>query len=183
MLRAAALGDHQVAGVTRVRGGSKKGVYRLSCADGFSAILYVWSRAEDYWPADPDAEAEDVFTHASGLRLFTACAKRLEAAGVRIPRVYLADASHAVYPADVALVEDVAAGRSRTCSRRIPGRRAGHGAARRDAGVDVAEARGAGRQGRRAARPARRPNAGRCEQIVLDRRCGISTGRPSACRR
>ena len=50
--------------MTRVRGGSKKGVYRRGCADGFSAILYVWSRAEDYSPAEPDAEAEDVFTHA-----------------------------------------------------------------------------------------------------------------------
>ena len=53
ILRAAGLGSHgRVASVTRLAGGSKKGVYRLGCPDGFSAVLYVWSAAEDYWPAD-----------------------------------------------------------------------------------------------------------------------------------
>jgi Phosphotransferase enzyme family len=111
ILRAAGLGSRcPVASVTRLAGGSKKGVYRLGCSDGFSAILYVWSAAEDYWPADSDGDDGRVFGHASGLGLFSACAQRLTEAGVRVPRVYLADRSQAVYPADIALVEDVRGG-------------------------------------------------------------------------
>jgi hypothetical protein len=106
ILRAAGLGgDRQVTFVDRLRGGSKKGVYRFSCAGGFSVILYVWAPAEDYWPAEPDAEAAGVFAHASGIGLFTACVARLEATEVRIPRVYLADQGHAVYPADIAVLD------------------------------------------------------------------------------
>jgi hypothetical protein len=41
ILRAAGLGDRQVAEVTRLAFGSKKDVYRLACGDGFSAVLYV----------------------------------------------------------------------------------------------------------------------------------------------
>jgi hypothetical protein len=45
ILRAAGLGDRRVTRVTRLAGGSKKGVYRLECDDGFSAVLYVEQRA------------------------------------------------------------------------------------------------------------------------------------------
>ena len=129
ILRAAGLGSRGLAGVTRLAGGSKKGVYRIGCSDGFSAVLYVWSAAEDYWAgvgvvgadagvvgAGADAGVvgagadAGVFGHASGLGLFSASARRLAAAGVRVPRVYLADGSRAVYPADIALVEDVRGG-------------------------------------------------------------------------
>ena len=122
ILRAAGLGSRcPVASVARLAGGSKKGVYRLRCSDGFSTVLYVWSAAEDFWPADasqPDAGPADasgggeagVFGHASGLGLFSAASQRLTAAGVRVPRVYLTDASLALYPADIALVEDVRGG-------------------------------------------------------------------------
>jgi hypothetical protein len=116
ILRAAGLGPRcPVASVTRLAGGSKKGVYRLSCAGGFSAVLYAWSAGEDYWAASASsaassAEGDGVFGHASGLGLFSASARRLTEAGVRVPRVYLADGSHALYPADIALVEDVRGG-------------------------------------------------------------------------
>jgi hypothetical protein len=120
VLRAAGLGSHAFAGVTRLAGGSKKGVYRIGCADGFSAVLYVWSAAEDYWAgvgsggvgsggAGVGADV-GVFAHASGLGLFSASARRLTEAGVRVPRVYLEDGSRAVYPADIALVEDIRGG-------------------------------------------------------------------------
>ena len=132
ILRAAGLGSRgPVASVARLAGGSKKGVYRLCCSDGFSAVLYVWSAAEDFWPADapladagpadagpadagpadaPEGGEAGVFGHASGLGLFSAAAQRLTAAGVRVPLVYLTDASLALYPADIALVEDVRGG-------------------------------------------------------------------------
>jgi hypothetical protein len=51
-----------------------------------------------------------VFGHASGLGLFAAASQRLAQAGVRVPLVYLTDASRALYPADIALVEDVRGG-------------------------------------------------------------------------
>jgi len=116
ILRAAGLGSRcPVDSVTRLAGGSKKGVYRLGCSGGFSAVLYVWSAAEDFWPASGDGGADadagaGVFGHASGLGLFSAASQRLAEAGVRVPMVYLTDASQALYPADIALVEDVRGG-------------------------------------------------------------------------
>jgi hypothetical protein len=115
ILRAGGLGSRcPVVSVTRLAGGSKKGVYRLGCSDGFSAVLYVWSAAEDFWPADATGDGggagAGVFGHASGLGLFAAASQRLTQAGVRVPLVYLADASQALYPADIALVEDVRGG-------------------------------------------------------------------------
>lgn len=171
MLRAAGLGARQVAAVTRLAGGSKKGVYRLSCTDGFSAILYVWAPAEDYWPPDPDASA-GLFAHATGLGLFEGCASRLSAVGVRVPRVYLADRSQAVYPADIALVEDI---RGETLEELLesPGGPEAAGPVMRRLGdmlapmwqVRAAHAGKAGLEPGQAAAPDER----RGEQIVLDR--------------
>ncbi len=107
----AALGGHRrLVKVDRLRGGSKKGVYRATFDDEFSAVVYVWNAAEDYWPtsavsAEPDNA--DPFSHATGLDLFEAAEARLSSLGVRTPQLYLADRSQAHYPADVAVVEDV----------------------------------------------------------------------------
>ncbi|MEV6509100.1 phosphotransferase [Streptomyces sp. NPDC051642] len=95
--------------VTRLRGGSKKGVYRLAFQDGSTAVAYVWSPDEDLWDAGP-GDPRDPFSHASGLTLFTAAANRLAAAGVRAPRLLHADPTHTHLPADVAIVEDLPGG-------------------------------------------------------------------------
>ncbi|MER7637171.1 phosphotransferase [Streptomyces sp. NPDC126522] len=100
---------HTLDGVTRLRGGSKKGVYRLVFRDRSTAVAYVWSPDEDLWDAGP-ADPRAPFSHASGLDLFTAAANRLAAAGVRAPRLLHADPSHSHLPADVALVEDLPGG-------------------------------------------------------------------------
>ncbi|MFD4879102.1 phosphotransferase family protein [Streptomyces sp. NPDC058420] len=100
---------HTLDGVTRLRGGSKKGVYRLTFRDRSTAVAYVWSPDEDLWDAGP-ADPRDPFSHASGLPLFAAAAKRLAAAGVRAPRLLHADPTHTHIPADVALVEDLPGG-------------------------------------------------------------------------
>jgi hypothetical protein len=97
-------------GVRRLRGGSKKGVYRLGFDDGFSVILYSWADDEDFWPASPGAGEADPFGHASGFELFEASRVRLDAIGVRVPELYSVDRSQARYPADLALVEDVRGG-------------------------------------------------------------------------
>nr|WSY52029.1 aminoglycoside phosphotransferase family protein [Streptomyces sp. NBC_00886] len=97
-------------GVTRIRGGSKKGVYRLTFDDSVStAVAYVWSPEEDLWDAGP-GDPREPFSHASGLGLFTAAADRLAAAGVRTPRLLHADPTHTHLPADTAIVEDLPGG-------------------------------------------------------------------------
>jgi len=111
--RAALGAGRRLLGVQRLAGGSKKGAYRLVMEDGGSAVAYAWSDAEDYWqgvlPAGADDPA-DPFSHASGLGPFEAAARRLQAAGARCPRVLFTDRSRALYPADIAVVEDVAGG-------------------------------------------------------------------------
>jgi len=98
--------------VSRLRGASKKGVYRVVLDGGSTAIVYVWDPREDYWPAADVSTAgradADPFSHASGLDLFRAAHDRLGGLGVRAPRLYLADASREHYPADAAVVEDLA---------------------------------------------------------------------------
>lgn len=109
-LTRAALGPSRtLTGVERLRGGTKKGVYRLTLDDDSTAIAYVWSADEDYWD-QPDPDPRDVFSHGTGLGLFTAAHDRLAAAGVRTPRLLHADSTHTHLPADAAVVEDMTGG-------------------------------------------------------------------------
>jgi len=106
-------GDRALLGVERLAGGSKKGAYRLTLDDGRTVLAYVWDGAEDYWQGVLPASAGDQanpFAHASGLGLFEAAARRLASAGVRVPELLLTDRSRSLYPADIAVVEDVAGG-------------------------------------------------------------------------
>lgn len=108
--RAALGAEHRLTGVSRLRGGSKKGVYRLTFDDDSTAIVYIWDDAENYWPPAQLDEAENhanPFSHASGIDLFEAAHRRLDALGIRTPRIHLADRSRSHYPADIAVVEDV----------------------------------------------------------------------------
>lgn len=108
--RAALGAGRRLAGVDRLRGGTNKGVYRLSFDDGSTAIAYIWAEEENYWPDGRTAgtvNLTDPFSPASGIDLFMAAQRRLDDLGVRTPRVYLTDRSHRLYPADIAVVEDV----------------------------------------------------------------------------
>jgi hypothetical protein len=99
--------------VERLAHGSKKGAYRLTMDDGGTALAYVWDGSEDYWQGvlpEGAGDSADPFSHASGLALFEAAARRLASAGVRCPEVLLADQSTSLYPADIAVVEDIAGG-------------------------------------------------------------------------
>ena len=61
--------------VVRLRGGSKKGVYRLIFDDESTAILYVWDAGENYWPTPQggtSSDRADPFSEASGVDLFEA---------------------------------------------------------------------------------------------------------------
>ncbi|MFD9942711.1 phosphotransferase [Nonomuraea sp. NPDC059023] len=99
----------RVAGVERLRGGSKKGVYRVR-VDGTrvpSVIVYNWADTENFWPA---ADEAGPLSPASGLAPFLAAQRSLDRLGVRVPRLLLADGSRRRHRADVAVVEDVRGG-------------------------------------------------------------------------
>ncbi|MFF9377053.1 phosphotransferase family protein [Streptomyces griseoluteus] len=88
----------RVTRVERLRGGSKKGVYRLTLTGAGappSVIAYSWAPQENYWPSVPTS-------HAFGLAPFLSAHHTLRAAGVRTPHVL-----YASEPADLALVEDI----------------------------------------------------------------------------
>jgi Phosphotransferase enzyme family len=96
--------------VTRLRGASKKGVYRATLADASTVIVYVWDDAEDFWPAsdvEPASDHADPFSHASGLDLFETAQAHLDRLGVRTPHLYLADRRREQHGTDMALVEDI----------------------------------------------------------------------------
>ncbi|MFE3830635.1 phosphotransferase family protein [Streptomyces sp. NPDC059092] len=106
-----ALGAGRTAvAVDRLRGGSKKGVYRVHL-DGTgtcpaSVIVYRWAEAENFWPGARETDPADPFAPATGLVPFLTARRSLDGLGVRVPRVLLADDSRR-RPADVAVVEDV----------------------------------------------------------------------------
>lgn len=87
----------ELRGVTRLSGGSKKGVYRLTLDDGTTGIAYVWRASEDYWP---EHDHDPLFGHASGRDLFLTAHTALTEAGASVPRLVLA-------AEDVVVVEDL----------------------------------------------------------------------------
>jgi hypothetical protein len=173
LARAAFGSGRSLAGVSRLRGGSKKGVYRLAFGDGLTAVAYLWGDDENYWPgtaaATPPAAYGDPFSHASGLTLFEAAHRELDAAGVRVPQVYLADRSGQHYPADAAIVEDLPGPNLEERLERDPAGAAPavDGLA---AALDAMYRRRASRFGKVAfVRAGGTPPAAGCEQVVLDR--------------
>ena len=80
--------DRPLLRVERLAGGSKKGAYRVTMGDGGTALVYVWGSSEDYWQGSLARGADDPadpLSHASGIVLFEAAARRLVSAGVRCP--------------------------------------------------------------------------------------------------
>jgi Phosphotransferase enzyme family len=105
--RAALGSDRKINGVTRLAGGSTKGVYRLTLDDQTSAIAYLWEASENYWPpASNENDVADPFSPGVGLDLFAAGRSRLAALGLRVPEIYLLDRDRAYYRADIAILED-----------------------------------------------------------------------------
>lgn len=134
--------------VERLRGGTKKGVYRLTLADATTRIAYVWNAAEDYWPADQDHG--DPFGHASGPDLFARAHATLTGIGVRVPKLIHQHGA-------VALVEDIRGGNIET-------HRPAPVLARLNATINTMHHHRGDRYGRPGA-----TREGRCEDLVLHR--------------
>ncbi|MBP0459826.1 phosphotransferase [Streptomyces montanisoli] len=101
-------GGRRLEAVERLVGGSKKGVYRLVMDDATTAVAYLWSDAENYWPAAKgDDDLTDPFSPGSGIDLFQAAHARLEALGVRVPALRFIDRDGAHRSAGLAIVEDL----------------------------------------------------------------------------
>ncbi|MET7690678.1 phosphotransferase [Streptomyces sp. NPDC005483] len=100
--------------VDRLRGGTKKGVYRLVLDDDTTAVAYVWSADEDYWDAGP-SDPRDPFSAGTSLDVFTAAHDRLVHAGVRTPRLLYADTTR-----DAVVVEDMRGGSLEDALERDP---------------------------------------------------------------
>ena len=109
---AAAQQPTEVAATERLRGGSKKGVFRVRLAGGGSVVLYRWQDTEDWWQEVREGEPhpDDPFGDASGLPRFAAGHRQLTEAGVAVPRVLLLDDTGSRLPGDVAVVEDLPGG-------------------------------------------------------------------------
>lgn len=107
--RTALGGGRRLEAVTRVTGGSRKGVYRLVMDDATTAIAYLWDAAENHWPAaHGDDDLTDPFSPGLGLDLFEAAHARLDALGVRVPAIRFADRDGAQHAGGLAIVEDLA---------------------------------------------------------------------------
>jgi hypothetical protein len=78
-------GDRPLACTERLRGGSNKGVHRLTFTDGGTCVLYRWHAEESFWPADI-ALVEDVPGGSLEALLALDAAGGREALGGRWPR-------------------------------------------------------------------------------------------------
>ncbi|GAB2482120.1 phosphotransferase [Nocardiopsis aegyptia] len=93
MLREALGPGYRITGVDRLRGGSKKGVYRLGLDGGAasSVVVYRWTSGENFWPATDEDDPADPFSPASGPSLFLSARRALDRLGVRVPRLLWTD--------------------------------------------------------------------------------------------
>ncbi|WP_055690724.1 phosphotransferase [Streptomyces prasinus] len=161
----------RVGAVDRLRGGSRKGVYRVR-VDGApvpSVIVYSWAEEENFWPGRSGTRAEDPLAPASGLAPFLAARQKLDGLGARVPRLLLADDSRHRHPADAAVVEDISADTLEALLESDPAR-ATAALADLAATVDALHGHLAPRYGR--ADPPERggtANGVSCGQLVLDR--------------
>ena len=103
-VRAAFGSDRRPQSVTRLPGGSTKGVYRVLLDDGATTLAYHWHPDENFWPARLGIDVGP-FRQDAARASFVSRNRQLTALGVRVPRLFHVDES-----ADIALVEDLSGG-------------------------------------------------------------------------
>ena len=94
--------DRRLRELSRLAGGTTKGVYRLTLDDGSTVLLYRWAAGENFWPAQTGLDVGP-FQADPGRDGFARCHALLHDLGVRVPEIV------ALGP-DRALVEDVRGG-------------------------------------------------------------------------
>ncbi len=94
--------DRRLSGLTRLAGGTTKGVYRLTFDDGSTVLLYRWAADENFWPSRTGLDGGP-FRADAGRDGFVRCHALLKGLGVRVPEIV-------VLGPDRALVEDVRGG-------------------------------------------------------------------------
>jgi aminoglycoside phosphotransferase (APT) family kinase protein len=105
--RAALGSDRKIKEVTRLPGGTTKGVYRLTVDDGTTVTAYLWEDSQNYWPRAPNEnDVADPFSPGNSIDLFATAHRRLASLGLRVPEIYLLDRDRAYYPADIVILED-----------------------------------------------------------------------------
>ena len=89
--------------ITRLEGGSTKGVYRVTRAGGETVLVYRWHPDENFWPARTAIDAGP-FGGMPSQKDFLSRHEMLRALGVRVPDVL-------GLQGDLALIEDVRGGK------------------------------------------------------------------------
>jgi hypothetical protein len=139
-------------------------------------IVYSWAEGENYWPAAEGVDAAHPFAPASGLVPFLAAQRRLDRLGVRVPGLLRVDDSRRRYPADVAVVEDVAGGTLEALLSTEPAR-ASDALSELAAMLDVMHQQHSEQYGRvdvleRSGERGDKASGASCEQLVLGRALG-----------
>ncbi|CAL9424407.1 phosphotransferase family protein [Streptomyces sp. enrichment culture] len=163
--------EARVVGVDRLRGGSKKGVYRVHTSGSRTAsvIVYSWAEAENFWPVAEVIDPAHPFAPASGLTPFLVAQRRLDGLGVRVPGVLLADDSRRRHPADVAVVEDIVGGTLEALLKTDPAR-GSHALSELAAMLDVMHQQHSQHFGRvDVIERGDKTSGDSCEQLVLER--------------
>ncbi|MEU8606733.1 phosphotransferase [Actinoplanes sp. NPDC048791] len=104
--------DRRLRELSRLAGGTTKGVYRLTLDDGSTVLLYRWAAEENFWPAQTGLDIGP-FQADAGRDGFARCHKLLRDLGVRVPEIVLMGP-------DRALVEDVRGGTLEALLERDP---------------------------------------------------------------
>lgn len=94
--------DRRLRELTRLPGGTSKGVYRLTLDDGSTVLLYRWTADENFWPAQTGLSVGP-FDADTGRDGFVRAYAVLRGLGVRVPEIV------AMGP-DQALVEEIRGG-------------------------------------------------------------------------
>jgi hypothetical protein len=117
--------DRRLRELTRLAGGTTKGVYRLTLDDGSTVLLYRWADDENFWPPQTGLDFGP-FQADAGRDGFVRSHALLRDLGVRVPEIV-------VLGPDRALVEDIRGGSLEELLRRDPP--AGHEALARLGGM------------------------------------------------
>lgn len=115
-------GRRGIVRAERLRGGTRKGVYRLTLDDATTCVAYVWRAEEDFWRpvTTGTVPADRVGAGGSGIDLFETAHAELARCGVRVPEIIHLCRGERSTGGDAAIVADVTGGMLEALSVRDP---------------------------------------------------------------